>query len=418
VNALGRFLGGETRREVLGHLGGVILAALSGLVAGILAHIADPAYGGAGFWIAIALQLVATPVLLLARRAPMAVTLVTALVALLLLAPWPIAQGASFSFFNSIDPWIPLALTTVGALALPDLDRRRTALGLTAIGIVTVVAARPWDPSLSVISSGLLHTAAPTLLGLYVMTRRRLVQALRDRADRAEREQALVAERTRADERARLAAEMHDVVTHRVTLMVLQAGALGVTASDAATRRAAEELRATGSEALDELRDVVGVLRRGGDPEPASGTGREEAPAPNVASLVDASRAVGMQVELRLEGDPSLASPVVGRTVFRVVQEGLTNVRKHAPRAAVHVEVRYAADNVRVSVVNGQASGPGDDILATSGSGTGLIGLRRRVELVGGNLRVGPAEGGGFRIASVLPSFVATAGSTGGPDAG
>ncbi len=107
----------------------------------------------------------------------------------------------------------------------------------------------------------MLRTALGPLLALYFTARQGMVRALRERAERAERERHLLAEQARAEERARLAGEMHDVVTHRVSLMVLQAGALGVTATDEATRRAAEELRAAGCQALDELRDLVGILR-------------------------------------------------------------------------------------------------------------------------------------------------------------
>src|SRR5450755_2827770 len=108
---------------------------------------------------------------------------------------------------------------------------------------------------------GVLRTAAGPLLALYFSARHEMLQALRERAERAEQERYLLAEQARADERARLAAEMHDVVTHRVSLMVLQAGALGITATDQATRQAAEQMRTAGCQALEELRDLVGILR-------------------------------------------------------------------------------------------------------------------------------------------------------------
>jgi len=107
---------------------------------------------------------------------------------------------------------------------------------------MTLIVARIWDPSVSVITAAVLRTAAGPLLALYFNARREVLQGLRDRAERAERERHLLAERARAEERARLASEMHDVVTHRVSLIVLQAGALGITATDEATRQAAEEL--------------------------------------------------------------------------------------------------------------------------------------------------------------------------------
>ena len=159
------------------------------------------------------------------------------------------------------------------------------------------------------------------------------MRALRDRAERAERERHLLAEQARADERARIAGEMHDVVTHRVSLMVLQAGALSITATDQATKKAAEELRAAGCQALDELRDLVGILRtepEGADPTPS---------VSGLAALISESAAVGTPAELVEDGDRSLASPVVGRTAYRMVREGLTNARKHAPGSQVLVQV-------------------------------------------------------------------------------
>ena len=149
---------------------------------------------------------------------------------------------------------------------------------MIAVAVLTVIVARPWQPSVAVITIGVLRTAVGPLLALYFAARQRLVHALRERAERAEREQHLLAEQARAEERARLAGEMHDVVTHRVSLMVLQAGALRMTAKDEATRQAAEELRAAGCQALDELRDLVGILRAAPDGDEApSGRGLRRA---------------------------------------------------------------------------------------------------------------------------------------------
>jgi signal transduction histidine kinase len=121
--------------------------------------------------------------------------------------------------------------------------------------------ARVWDPAWQILVFGALRTALRPLLAMYFTARHLMVSALTECAERAERERYLLAEQARSDERARLAGEMHDVVTHRVSLMVLQAGALGITAAAEATRRAAEELRAAGVQALDELRDLIGILR-------------------------------------------------------------------------------------------------------------------------------------------------------------
>jgi signal transduction histidine kinase len=244
------------------------------------------------------------------------------------------------------------------------------------------------------------------LAGLYVGTRRELVAAAHERADRAEREQELLAESARAEERARLAAEMHDVVTHRVNLMVLQAGALGATAEDPSVRAAADELRRGGRDALAELRDLVGVLRDGAGPGGASPAAPSPPDPGDVAALVEESRAVGVAVTLTEHGDPARLAPTVHRTLVRVVQEALSNVRKHARGATVAVEVDHGADGASVAVVDSGGSPEPD--LAGTGGGAGLDGLRRRVEMVGGSLRCGPEPGGGFGVRARLPAFVPT----------
>jgi signal transduction histidine kinase len=192
--------------------------------------------------------------------------------------------------------------------------------------------------------------------------------------------------------------------------MVVQAGGLTVTSRDEAVRAAAEDLRVAGCQALAELRDVVGILRDNtgdGTVRPA-GPGVAQPPAPSIEVLAEESRAAGVDIELIEEGDRSLASPVVGRTAHRVVQEALTNVRKHAPGATVRVRVRYRPDGVSVSIHNTAPTTPVDDMLVAAGSGTGLYGLRQRVELVDGTLDTGPDPDGGFRVEAKLPTFVPT----------
>ncbi|MDL5159986.1 sensor histidine kinase [Actinomycetospora termitidis] len=234
------------------------------------------------------------------------------------------------------------------------------------------------------------------LAGLYVGTRRELIAAAHERADRAE-------ETARAEERARLAAEMHDVVTHRVNLMVLQAGALQATTTDPAVGQAAEELRTSGRAALAELRDLVGVLRTG---EPAAGSPTAPAAADRnaVAGLVAESRAVGVDVTCSEHGDPTTLTPTVQRTLARVVQESLSNARKHARGAHVTVEVHYDR-GARLAVID--SGGTPDPDLAATGGGAGLDGLRRRVAMVGGTLEAGP-EAAGFAVRARLPAYVPT----------
>ncbi len=362
-------------------------------------------------WAMLGLQALADLSLIARRRAPMAVIAILAgftLAISLLISP-----AAALTPAHDGNVWAPLG--TVLAAYGPFYYRKDRRAAFAAVGMLTLIVARVWEPSATVITIGILRTALGPLLALYFTARHEMVQALRDRAERAERERYLLAEQARADERARLAGEMHDVVTHRVSLMVLQAGALGITAADDATKRAAEELRAAGCQALDELRDLVGILRTEPD-------GDQSPSISGLPALIAESTAVGSPAELAEDGDPALASPVVGRTAYRIVREALTNVRKHAPGARVLVQVTYGESQVRVRVRNGPVpgsgsgtsgsaaglAGPGPDLAAT-GSGLGIASLRQRIDVVQGTLRAGVTADGGFCLEATMPSYVPTA---------
>lgn len=357
-----------------------------------------PAHPGALAWAMLGCQAAADLSLAVRRRAPMIVIAILAgftLAITLLISPAGALTPASAG-----NVWAPYG--TVLAAYGPFYYRKDRRAAFAAVGILTVVVARIWEPSADVIAIGVLRTALGPLLALYFGARHAMVQALRERAERAERERYLLAEQARADERARLAGEMHDVVTHHVSLMVLQAGALGITATDEATRRAAEELRAAGCQALDELRDLVGILR-------TSPFDDETLPASGLAALIAESTGVGTPAELAEHGDPGLASPVVRRTVYRIVREALTNVRKHAPGARVLVQVSYGDSDVRLTVTNTAPSGRFGSELAATGSGLGIASLRRRVDVVHGTLRADHTEDGGFCLEASLPAYVPTA---------
>ncbi len=356
-----------------------------------------PAHPGALAWTMLAVQGLADASLVFRRRAPMLVIAIlggfTLAISLL------ITPAGLITPENAGNVWAPYG--TILAAYGPFYYRRDRRAAFAAVGTLTLIVAEIWEPSASVITIGVLRTAVGPLLALYFTARHEVLQGLRERAERAEQERYLLAEQARAEERARLAGEMHDVVTHRVSLMVLQAGALSVTATDDATRRAAEELRAAGCQALDELRDLVGILR--------TESGSDQTPTVSgLPALIAESAAAGTPAELAEDGDPALASPVVGRTAYRIVREALTNARKHAPGAAVLVHVSYAEQQVRVVVSNGPATQSADRELSATGSGLGLAGLRQRVELVHGTLRAGPVPDGGFRVEAVLPAYVPT----------
>ncbi|NRQ40556.1 histidine kinase [Nonomuraea sp. NN258] len=239
----------------------------------------------------------------------------------------------------------------------------------------------------------------PLVAGLWVGARRQVLAGLRERAERLEREQSARAEQARAQERTRIAREMHDVVAHRVSLIVLHAGALEVSVPDERTAAEIANIRATGREALANLREVLGVLRT---VEPLDG----HAPPPSLADLdrlLGQSTSAGLRVRRRDEGEPRPVSEAAQRAAYRVVQEALTNVHKHVGECDVEVVLRYRPDELEVVVDNGPPAGPrpADSL---PGGGLGLLGLRERVSLLGGTLRTGRRPGGGFTVTARLPA--------------
>ncbi|WP_245805034.1 sensor histidine kinase [Amycolatopsis australiensis] len=379
----------------------------------------QPTTGWAGPRADLVLQLVVDVSVLGVRRFPKTVAGIAMAVAFATV----LADGLAPGLLSPVDPASPLILprvTSVIVIYLVRLESPRTAFAI--IAALAIIGSEPWAPSWTITPVGLLSTIGPPVVVLYLDARKQLLQELRDRAERAEREQHLMAEQARAEERRRLAAEMHDVLTHGLSLMVLHAGALGVSSADPEVRKAAEEIRARGAMALDELRDLVGVLNttsadlsermagpspRRGSAGPAGAAGSATS-VPDPATLVAESAAAGIPVELDVEGERAHMSPTIARTVHRIVQEALTNARKHAAGAEIRVELRYRRDGVAVRVVNTPPRRAPDAVLAGSGSGLGLSSLRHRVELVGGSLEAGPTPDGGFRIAADLPAYVPT----------
>jgi signal transduction histidine kinase len=255
------------------------------------------------------------------------------------------------------------------------------------------------------IALGLLITGVVVGWGLFVRVQRELVLSLRERATRLEAEQRLRVEQAREAERLRIAREMHDVLAHRVSLLSLHAGALEFH-PDASAEEVAETaavIRASAHAALEELRDVIGVLREGtpgSAPEPPQPTLAE------IPALVEESRVAGMHVRWHIDvpGDAVLPA-ALGRAAYRIVQEGLTNARKHAPAAAVEVTITAEAGTALVvEVVSRRAVGvAAAAALALPGAGTGLVGLAERVALAGGELEHGPDVAGDFVLRATLP---------------
>nr|WP_240436887.1 histidine kinase [Streptomyces sporangiiformans] len=270
------------------------------------------------------------------------------------------------------------------------------------------------DPDLGYVPSvilGVLLAVAITGWGMFVRSRRQLLLSLRDRARRAETEAALRAEQAQRLAREAIAREMHDVLAHRLTLLSVHAGALEFRpdAPREEVARAAGVIRESAHDALQDLREIIGVLRRGvgdeGGAGPGDAVGEPGRPQPTLAALealVSESREAGMKVLLdNRVADAASAPASVGRTAYRIAQEGLTNARKHAPGAEVTVAVSGApGDGLTVSVRNPDPSG---EVPPVPGSGQGLIGLTERAMLAGGRLAHGPLGDGGFEVRAWLP---------------
>jgi len=277
-------------------------------------------------------------------------------------------------------------------------------LGVTACSIfIFPLVYASGEPYLLDLFIGALITAVVLGWGLFARARREQVLSLHERAAQLEAEQRLRVDQAREAERRRIAREMHDVLAHRVSLLSLHAGALEVhpDAPVEEITRAAGVVRASAHQALEDLRQVIDVLRAA---EPT--TGEAERPQPtlrDVAALVDETRDAGTAVELAQLIDAESLPAALGRTVYRIVQEGLTNARKHAPLAAVETTVSGApGSGVVVEVVSRPPLAQlGRE--AIPGAGAGLIGLAERIQLAGGRLEHGHTETGDYRLWAWLP---------------
>ena len=311
-------------------------------------------------------------------------------------------------------------------VSLYALGRRAPALAgvapwlvlpvVAAVGPVFATQDLPWQQGLLTVGYDVINVTAPVVVGLLVGTRERLQHSLAE-LDRA-RESALAArsDAARAEERARIGREIHDAVGHHVTLIAVGAAALAATTGEDHTRAAAEQLRRLAGRSLAEVRTALG-LAAGAPSVPAPA---EHAGADDIARLVADWRDAGLTVELSDDGCTADVCPAVGRAAYRVVQEALTNAARHAPGAAVRVELACGDDALDVRVTNTSGTGPGGGVEGgtgggsdggngggsgggTDGGGTGLVGLRERVVAAGGRLSTGPRPDGGFTVDAHFP---------------
>jgi signal transduction histidine kinase len=334
------------------------------------------------------------------------VSLVAAL-ALVVRRRWPyVAFALTLPALYTADVLIAPLVAVYGVAVA---SRSRGPVLLCAV-IVAVGKFIPWPPypedvidelhHLPEIIFSAVYAAAPVALGFLVQARRELSSHLAELTAGREREQHLVADRVLVQERSRLAREMHDVVSHKVSLIAVQAGALRVTATDPVVRESAEAIRSLSVQTLEELRQMVAVLRT---------DGRHMAdltPQPGLADLPRLIRDSGLNATMTLDGVAERRWPEpVERAVYRTVQEALTNVGKHAPGAAVAVLVEPGSNGLSVAVRNGPPT-LAERPVPLPGGGHGLLGLRERAELLGGVVRAAPTDDGGFLLEVLFPDVI------------
>ncbi|MFD7326593.1 sensor histidine kinase [Streptomyces sp. NPDC059875] len=345
----------------------------------------------------VLLMVLGAAALVLRRRDPLAVLAFTGGVTLVELItddrPAPVAMSAV------------IALYTVAART----DRPTTwRVGLLTMGVLAgasmLFGPTPWyaQENLGVFA----WTGMAAAAGDAVRSRRAFVDAIRERAERAERTRDEEARRRVAEERLRIARDLHDVVAHHIALVNVQAG-VAAHVMDKRPDQAKEALahvREASRSALNELRATVGLLRQSGDPEAPT------EPAPGLAvvdELLATFRHAGLPVELARAADDTGLPAAVDLAAYRIIQEALTNVQKHAgPDAKAEVSVVRVGRTVEVTVLD---NGPPQQTPPADTGGHGLLGMRERVTALGGTLTAAPRYGGGFRVQAILPVTAATA---------
>jgi signal transduction histidine kinase len=331
--------------------------------------------------IAVPAALLMTLPLMWRRRAPLAVAAVV--------------TGAWIAESLLDDSPQPVQSTLLGLVvaiySVAAYSERGRALAGLALGLGAILASEPGD----------LIVMGPFLVGVWLAgrlfrDRERLAVTLQSRTDALEREQEEAARLAIAEERARIARELHDVVAHSVSVMVVEAGAERLALGDerGSTREALLSIEKTGRQALAEMRRLLGMLREQDDDV-------SRAPQPSlthIEALVARVREAGLPVDLQIEGRPVSLPPGVDVSAYRIVQEALTNALRHAGPARARVVVRYGDGDVELEVAD---DGRGAD--NGSPAGHGLVGMRERVTLYGGELRAGGGPGGGYVVRARLP---------------
>jgi signal transduction histidine kinase len=390
-----------SRRRTVGEL------ALA-LVVALLAAGSEELMGGEGWRLALN-ALAAAVLCLVRRRFPASVLVITSALAPFLLGLWALLMVVGWSsgrfiigIGRALNAFLAGFLLNVAGTLLETWDQQR----LLTVAFMTTLYY-------------LATALGPGLAHRYWTQRRTLLHALQDRNAQLLRERTMIAWHARLRERQRIAQDMHDSLGHQLALIAVHTGALEVDRElGERQREVVGVLRTASVTAMRELREVVGILRDGVAAEdvaagaaPGSAgdeTGKAARGIAGIAGLVDAAKAAGTSVELRRVGDERPLEPAADHAAYRIVQEALTNAYKYAPGAPIGVELRYEPDTFVVEVFNEEpVDGPPHDVVS---GGQGLTGLAERARLVGGMCHAGPADGGGFRVAGMLPYGAAPVG--------
>jgi signal transduction histidine kinase len=281
---------------------------------------------------------------------------------------------------------------------------RIPAAGASAVTLASLAAGAGWGHITD--RGGLLgytiattaSCAAAVALGLYVGARGRVIDGLRERAERLDRERELLADRAVAEERVRIAQELHDVVAHHVSLMVVQAQGLGATVDDERVSKSTDAIANLGRQAMVEMHRTLRLLRAG---ETEAATLAPQPGLANLDGLLQQSRAAGLEIELTIEGQPRPLPQSVDLSAFRIVQEALTNVIRHAAGAHTNVMLSYEDDGLRLRILDGGDASDGGP-RGEPADGHGVIGMRERASLFGGTLTA-QRRNDGFEVTATLP---------------
>jgi signal transduction histidine kinase len=338
--------------------------------------------------------------------------------------PGQTASSVSAAFLTSLPLLVrrrwPIGVLVVILVVGVAIPSAAVFLPSALVAVYTIAARRPWRialasaiaatvaldvhrliwgysvPLFAGIASVALSGAA-LALGLYRQSRQEYFEEVRERALRLERERELLDEQAASEERLRIARELHDVVAHNVSLMVIQAQALQTTAEDPdAARRGAHTIAELGRDAMSEMHRTLELMR-------TDETAEERKPQPalsDLGPLLERARGAGVDVELSVRGAPKPLPTGVELSAYRIVQEALTNVIKHSGSETARVELRYGDAGLELEILDQGGAGGGPGVPT---SGHGLVGMRERVALFGGTLEAGPQDGTGYRVFASLP---------------